>query len=85
MDQVIKRKKRVISEKCLKHIKKNTKGFMMIEIKVSAKGKAQVRLVATELENKPFLNCALSILNRTRFKTAKKKSVTRIYRFFVFT
>ena len=83
MDQVIKRKKSIINNKCLKHIKENEKGFLMIEIKISDKGKTKARLVATELENKEFLICTLSILNRTQFKKIKKGDVTRIYRFFV--
>ena len=83
MDQVIKRKKKVIIEKCLKHIKVNTKGFMMIEIKVSPKGITKARLVATELEAPKFVNCTLSVLNRIQFKKIKNSPVTRIYRFFV--
>ena len=81
MDQVIKRKKRVIAKKCLKYIKEHTKGFIMIEIKVSTKGKAKARLIGTEINNKDFLNCTLSILNRIQFKKIKK--VSRIYRFFI--
>lgn len=83
MDQVIKRKKTIITEKCLKYIEEDKKGFLMIEIKISYKGNTKARLVATELDNKKFLNCTLSILNRIQFKKIKKSTVTRIYRFFV--
>ena len=53
----------------------------MIEIKVTTKGKAKARLIGTEINNKDFLNCALSILNRIQFRKIKK--VSRIYRFFI--
>lgn len=81
MDQVIKRKKKLIAKKCLKYVKEHKKGFIMIEIKVSTKGKAKARIVGTEINNKDFLNCTLSILNRIQFKKIKK--VSRIYRFFI--
>ena len=82
MDQVIKRKKIVIAKKCLKHLKHGIKGFMIIEIGVSQKGKTKARLVATEIKNTFFLNCTLSVLRRIQFKKFKKP-VTRIYRFFI--
>lgn len=83
MDQVIKRKKEIITKKCLKHIEKNTTGFLMIEITVFQKGNTKPRLVATELKNKDFLNCTLSVLSRIQLKEIKEESVSRIYRFFV--
>ena len=83
MDQVIKRKQKIIAKKCLKHIEDDKTGFLMVEIKVSRKGKTKSRLVATELNNKDFLNCTLSVLNRIKFKKIKENTVTRIYRFFV--
>ena len=82
MDQVIKRKKSTIAKKCLKHLKQPTKGFMIIEIEVSQKGKTKARLIATEVENTLFLNCALSVLRRIQFKRLKEP-VARIYRFFI--
>ena len=82
MDQVIKRKKTVIAKKCLKHLKHGTKGFMIIEIGVSRKGKTNTRLIATEIKNTFFLNCTLSVLRRIQFKKFKEP-VTRIYRFFI--
>ncbi len=82
MDQVVKRKKTVIVEKCLKHIEWET-GFMMVELKVSKEGKTSARLVATELENEKFLTCVLSVLNRIQFKKFAKTIITRIYRFFI--
>ena len=83
MDQAIKRKRKVIVEKCMKHKSKNDKGFMMIEMKVFNSGQTEVRLMGTEIKSKVFLQCALGILNRTRFKESKKGTVTRIYRFFI--
>ena len=83
MDQVINRKKTIIIDKCSKHIKKHTTGFIMIEVKVLPKKKTQARLIATELKNKEFLNCILSILNRIQLKKMRKYPLTRIYRFFV--
>ena len=82
MDQVVKRKKNIIAKKCLKYTSQET-GFMMVELKVSQKGKTTARLVATELKNKTFLTCVLSVLNRTQFKKWGETSVTRIYRFFI--
>jgi len=81
MDQVIERKKTTIIEKCVKRLPKNVKGFIMIEINISHNGKSNNRIVATNIDNKKFLNCALSILNRIQFK--KIGPVTRIYRFFI--
>ena len=81
MDQVMKRKKTVIAKKCLKYIKSHETGFIMVEIKISGKGKAKARLIGTEINDKIFLNCMLSILNRIQFKKIKK--VSRIYRFFI--
>lgn len=82
MDQVINRKKPIIFKKCLKHIEHHKTGFLMVEIKVSQNGKTKSRLIATEINNKEFLNCTLSVLNRVRFKKMKR-SVSRIYRFFI--
>lgn len=82
MDQVVKRKKAVIKEKCLKHIGLET-GFMMVELKVSREGKTSARLVATELKNQNFLTCVLSVLNRIQFKKFTETIITRIYRFFI--
>ena len=83
MDQVINRKKSIIIEKCSKHTTENTKGFIMIEIKALPKKPAKARLIATELDNKEFLDCILSILNRIQFKKMTEYPVARIYRFFV--
>ena len=83
MDQVIDRKKAIIIDKCSKHIKNPTKGFIMIEIKVLPKKTTEARLIATELKNKEFLNCILSILNRIQFKKMRSYPLSRIYRFFV--
>ena len=82
MDQVINRKKFVIAKKCLNHLKQSTKGFMIIEITVSQKGQTDARLIATEIENTLFLNCALSVLGRIQFKRLKEPAA-RIYRFFI--
>ncbi|MDE0518379.1 MAG: hypothetical protein OXH36_02310, partial [Bdellovibrionales bacterium] len=83
MDQVISRKKIIIIDKCSKHIKTHTTGFIMIEVKISPKKNTQARLIATELKSKEFLNCTLSILNRIQFKKMRTYPLTRIYRFFV--
>jgi hypothetical protein len=83
MDQVINRKKPIIAKKCLEHIEHDKTGFFMVEIKVFQNGKTKLRLIATEINNKEFLNCTLSVLNRVRFKKIKT-SVSRIYRFFIF-
>ncbi len=84
MDRVIHKKKHFITQKCLKTKTSEETGFMLIEVEVSSKGKVQTRLVSTELKDPIFLQCALSVLNRTRFKSFKGSSfVTRIYRFFV--
>ena len=82
LDQVVKRKKNLILKKCPKPTSQ-TQGFMMIELKVFNSGKTKARMTATDLTNKNFLKCALSVLNRTRFKKFKNASVTRIYPFFV--
>ena len=81
MDQVIDRKKQLIGKKCSKL--KKVKGFMMVEMQVSSKGETTARLLATDIKDKLFLNCAVSLLNRTKFKAFSRHSVSRIYRFFI--
>ena len=81
MDQVINRKKQILIKKCEKP--KNTKGFMMIEVKVSPTGETTADLLSTDIKSQPFLSCALAVLNRTRFKPFSKYAVSRIYRFFI--
>lgn len=83
MDQVIKKKKTLMIKKCLNHIKDNSKGFMMIEIKIFPKGNVKSRLIATEIKSPEFIKCSLSILNRIKFKKISDLTMTRIYRFFI--
>ena len=83
IDQVIKRKTKMIKQKCLKKNQKKTSGFIMVEMKITEKGKTKIRLMATELKNQEFLNCTLSILKRIRFKKLEESPLTRIYRFFI--
>ena len=88
MDQVIKRKTKIIYKKCLKSLAvsntaKNIQGFMMIEVQILKTGKTNTRLIATEIKNQSFIICALSVLNRIKFKKLKPHPVTRIYRFFI--
>ena len=81
MDQVIDRKNQLIVQKCTKP--KRTKGFMMIEVQVLPTGEAKARLLATDLKEKAFVSCALSLLSRTKFKAFSPHTVSRIYRFFL--
>ena len=82
MDQVVKKKKAVIMQKCSKP--KEVKGFMMIELKVWPTGHAIPRLLATDLKQKAFLSCALSILGRVKFKAfSHTVTVSRIYLVFI--
>ncbi len=82
MDQVVRRKKNLIERRCKKH-RLGEKGFMMIELKVSHKGGAKARMVSTDLKDKIFIQCSLSVLNRIQFKKFDQGFVTRIYRFFI--
>ena len=83
LDQVIHRKKTLITKKCFKNIISQEKGFIMVEIKVSYSGKTQARIIGTEIKNNDSLRCILSILNRTRFKKFEQGTIIRIYRLFV--
>ena len=83
LDQVIHRKKKLISKKCFKDTSSQEKGFIMIEVKITHSGKTKARIIGTEIKNNNSLMCTLSILNRTRFKKFKKGTIIRIYRFFV--
>ena len=81
MDQVINRRKKIITQKCEKPL--HVKGFIMVELKVLPKGETKVRLISTDLKHEAFLSCALNLLNRTRFKAFSPTPLSRIYRFFV--
>ena len=83
LDQVIHRKKKLISKKCFKNISSQETGFIMIEVKIDHSGKTKARIIGTEIKNNNSLKCTLSILNRTRFKKFKTGAIIRIYRFFL--
>ena len=83
LDQVIHRKKKLITKKCFKDISPQETGFIMVEVKIAHSGKTKARIIGTEIKNNNSLKCTLSILNRTRFKKFKQGTMVRIYRFFV--
>ena len=83
LDQVIHRKKKLIAKKCFTNIASEEKGFIMIEVKILHSGKTKTRIIGTEIKNNDSLKCALSILNRTKFKKFEQGTMIRIYRFFV--
>ena len=83
MDQVIKRRSKVITKKCLNIPSNKVEGFMIIEVKVSSKGKSTARLMSSEVKNKDVLNCVLSLLSRIQFKNWGDSPASRIYRFFL--
>ena len=85
MDQVMERKRKQITQKCLKIKSPRDQGFMMLEVKVLDTGQTEARLLSTELKaSGGFIQCSLEVLHRTRFKPLYiQKGFSRIYRFFI--